>query len=165
MMKFLITLIIMFSPPAIADYSFKISNDTVQSNKLSLGSISLNLCESVGLNLSNFSDAGVPARCFNYIQDNLKGVELIIPVRVSYSSSTNTSIDIHYKVGGQYPFDYFDLKSVRNGQIGGGVSVLNTSVPMKDGDTFLYELEVRAIITRMIYPYFDNYLIINLVAE
>ena len=146
-------LILALSLSAKADVTFKLLNDGVHSQNsdvtLDLGEVTLSQCSSPLLaSMNTIKEGGQVGVCSNYQSGSDKGIDLLIPIRATLSSTTSTSATITYsKDSSLNDFQVMELRNSRNQNFGGGADLLNSSLVMNPGDSLEYELELRVIIS------------------
>lgn len=140
-----VTILFLFSIPVSASFSVDVINNILSSNNISFGTIDMRLCDSPSLvSMASLSDGINNGICINDRTNFRSKIHLIIPLRIVLSSSEPVNITF-IKTSNGYDFDGVSLRNIKNQVLGGGIDLLNTSIPLNN-QTINAELEISVLI-------------------
>lgn len=131
-------------------YTFKLQNNAFQSisteETLNIGVINYLFCSSPGLNLSAIGEGVTNASCYLNLIGSYKKMTLIIPYKIIMQ--TTSSVDVFFSINTpSNQFNSFEMKNSRNGTIGGGLNLINSSINMTNNQEILGEFEIDFYVT------------------
>lgn len=142
---FTIIILFLFSIPAKAGYSVEIFNNIFSSNRISFGTVGPNLCQSSTIvPMASLSDGNSGGICINDRTAHSAKIYLIIPLRIVLTSTEAVNITFTKLISAQ-DFDSVALRNIKNQAMGGGMNLLNSTIPMNN-QTINAELELGVIV-------------------